>query len=372
MTFPTLNLPVIAPQIILVVGALLILVADLLVADKRILGWVSLVIVLGALAAVLTCRSASPAFQTMALQDGLALVASAAVLIAAALAILLSLERVADFTSRAGAYYALLLLAIAGMQAMAVASDLMTIFLALEIFSLALYILVGFNRRDVRSAEAALKYFLLGAFASGFLLYGMALIYAATGTTNLDAISQADSADVHVAAVCPAAPHRGGAAAGGLRLQGGAGAVPHVDARRVPGRADAGDRVHVGGDQDRGLRSADPRAGGAGQLRPALADRVGGAGRAHHDAGQPGRAAPDQPQAHVGLFQHRARGLPADRPGRGHCARRPGRALLPAGLHLHEPGRVRRAAGGAAPGRERRVRRAYVGAGSAGSRPWPR
>lgn len=189
MTFPSLNLPVIAPQIVLVVGALVILLADLLIAEKRVLGWIGLVAVLGALAAVFFCRSASATFQTMALADGLGLFASAAVLIAAGLATLLAMERVADFTARPGAYYALLLLATAGMAAMTTAGDLMTIFIALEIFSLALYILVGFNRRDARSAEAALKYFMLGAFASGFFLYGIALIYAATGTTNLNALA---------------------------------------------------------------------------------------------------------------------------------------------------------------------------------------
>ena len=189
MTFPTLNLPVIAPQIVLVVAALVVLMADLVIVQKRILGWVSLVAVLGALAAVFTCRSASPAFQTMALADGLGLFASG-LLIAAALALLLSLERVADFTPHAGAYYALILLATTGMTALTIASDFMTIFIAIEILSLALYILSGFNRKDARSGEAALKYFLLGAFASGFLLYGIALIYGATGTTNLSAITQ--------------------------------------------------------------------------------------------------------------------------------------------------------------------------------------
>ncbi|MCX7671532.1 MAG: NADH-quinone oxidoreductase subunit N [Anaerolineae bacterium] len=200
MTFPTLNLPVIAPQVVLVAAALLILLADLVIAGKRVLGWIGLIATLGALAAVFVCRSDSPAFQpapasgfgpgNMALADGLGLFASAAVLIAAGLAILLAMERAADFTRRIGAYYALLLLATAGMTAMATASDLMTIFIALEIFSLALYILVGFNRKEARSAEAALKYFLLGAFASGFFLYGIALIYAATGTTNLEAITR--------------------------------------------------------------------------------------------------------------------------------------------------------------------------------------
>ena len=189
MTFPTLNFSAISPLIVLVVAALVVLIADLLIANKRILGWVSLIAVLGVWLA-LVAVPVDPAFQTMALADGLGLFASAAVLVAAALALLLSIERVADFTTHAGAYYALVLLATAGMVALTISSDFMTIFIAIEILSLALYILAGFNRKDARSGEAALKYFLLGAFASGFLLYGMALIYGATGTTNLSAISQ--------------------------------------------------------------------------------------------------------------------------------------------------------------------------------------
>ena len=125
----------------------------------------------------------------MALADGLSWIAGAAILIAVGLAILVSIDHVADFTRRIGAYYALMLLAATGMLAMVTASDFMTIFLGLEIFSLALYILVGYYRNDLRSGEAALKYFLLGAFASGFFLYGIALIYGATGQTNLAAIT---------------------------------------------------------------------------------------------------------------------------------------------------------------------------------------
>jgi NADH-quinone oxidoreductase subunit N len=191
MTFPTLNLTVLSPLIVLIATALLILVLDMLIANKRVLGWLSLVGMLGALAAAIWCPTTTPNFQQMAVADGLARFASIAILIGGSLAILLALDRVGDFTRRAGAYYALVLLATAGMVAMVIASNLMTIFLALEIFSVALYILVGFNQRDMRSGEAALKYFLLGAFASGFFLYGIALIYAATGTTSLEGISKA-------------------------------------------------------------------------------------------------------------------------------------------------------------------------------------
>ena len=82
-------------------------------------------------------------------------------------------------------YYALMLASIMGMIVMAASNDLITIFLGLELMSLSLYVMVGFRRSRLDSTEAALKYFLLGAFASGFLLYGIALLYGATGTTNL-------------------------------------------------------------------------------------------------------------------------------------------------------------------------------------------
>ena len=88
----------------------------------------------------------------------------------------------------AGEYYALLLFAIAGMIMMAMASDLLTIFLALEILSISVYVLTGLKRDSPAASEASFKYFLLGAFSSAFFLYGIALTYALTGSTHLDRI----------------------------------------------------------------------------------------------------------------------------------------------------------------------------------------
>ena len=85
-------------------------------------------------------------------------------------------------------FYSLLLASVLGMVVMAASNELVTIFLGLELMSLALYVMVGFRRNLLESNEAALKYFLLGAFASGFLLYGIALLYGATGSTNLQRI----------------------------------------------------------------------------------------------------------------------------------------------------------------------------------------
>jgi NADH-quinone oxidoreductase subunit N len=84
-----------------------------------------------------------------------------------------------------GELYPLILFTVVGMMLMASGTDLMTIFLGLEVMSVSLYVLAGFNRANKKSNEAGLKYFLLGAFSTGFLLYGMALIYGATGTTRL-------------------------------------------------------------------------------------------------------------------------------------------------------------------------------------------
>ncbi len=88
----------------------------------------------------------------------------------------------------AGEYYALMLFATAGMMLMATASDLLVIFLALEVLSLAVYVLTGIRRESPVASEAAFKYFLLGAFSSAFFLYGIAFTYGLTGTTRLDRI----------------------------------------------------------------------------------------------------------------------------------------------------------------------------------------
>jgi NADH-quinone oxidoreductase subunit N len=102
--------------------------------------------------------------------------------------VLLSIQYAAEEGLEQGEYYALLLFALLGAMLMAAGGDLLIIFLGLEIMSLAQYVLAGMRHNVLKSSESALKYFLLGAFATGFLLYGMALIYGVTGTTNLTAI----------------------------------------------------------------------------------------------------------------------------------------------------------------------------------------
>ncbi len=112
-------------------------------------------------------------------------------LLAGAVTVLISFAYVYRQRLQAGEFYALILFATAGMMFMAGARDLIIIFLGLEVMSVAVYALAAFNRRDRKSAEAGLKYFLLGAFATGFFLYGIALLYGATGSTNVARIAEA-------------------------------------------------------------------------------------------------------------------------------------------------------------------------------------
>ena len=150
------------------------------------LGWLALVGVLFAAMANGWLYGVEEVGDTsMIAVDGFRLFANWIFLIAAALTILISFTYVHRQRLQAGEFYSLILLASAGMMFMAGARDLIVIFLGLEVMSIAVYALTAFNRRDRKSAEAGLKYFLLGAFSTGFFLYGIALVYGATGSTNI-------------------------------------------------------------------------------------------------------------------------------------------------------------------------------------------
>ena len=120
--------------------------------------------------------------------DGFRYAASTLFILGAILAVMLSLDYVGRERILTPEYYVLIVIATIGMMVMVAAADLIVVFLGLEIMSVCVYVLTGINRRSVFGAEAALKYFLLGAFASGFIVYGIALIYGATGSTNLTVI----------------------------------------------------------------------------------------------------------------------------------------------------------------------------------------
>ena len=122
--------------------------------------------------------------------DGFRWAADVVFLLGAALTILLGIESNPRDRIVAPESHVLVLFATSGMMIMAAARDLMIVFLGVEMMSIAVYVLAGLNRGSVRSAEGALKYFLLGAFSTGFLLYGIALVYGATGSTDIIVIGQ--------------------------------------------------------------------------------------------------------------------------------------------------------------------------------------
>lgn len=140
--------------------------------------------------------------------DGFRGVAELVLLGAGLLVVALSRDYAARTGMRGGEFHALLLLALTGMLVVAAARDLILLFVGIELMSISVYVLAGYARRNPRSSEASVKYFIMGAFASAFLLYGIALLYGATGTTRLSEAALAISS---------------GAAAGDLLLAGGVG-----------------------------------------------------------------------------------------------------------------------------------------------------
>ena len=194
-----------------------------------------------------------------------------------------------------------------------------------------------------------MKYFLLGAASSAFFLYGVAMAYGATDTTNIAAIANAPGRADREPGDRAARVRVPG---GGVRVQGLGGAVPHVDARRVPGRAHAGDRVHVGRDEGGRLRGVDPRA--RWWLPAADLGLDAGRDRARRDldpGGQRARDRADRHQADARLLEHRAGRLHPDRPHERDEHRDPRGDVLPGGLRGHDPRRLRRRDAGVREGR---------------------
>lgn len=162
-------------------------------ADSRFVGQVSLagVVLAGAGLAVLWGIGATPLEGArMVALDPFRFASLALILVATAATILLSLGYLEREGLLAPEYYPLVLFTAIGMMFLAGAADLIVLFLGLEVMSIAIYVLAGYDRRSRFASEAALKYFLIGAFASAFLLYGIALVYGAAGTTDLAAIAR--------------------------------------------------------------------------------------------------------------------------------------------------------------------------------------
>ena len=184
------------PEIVLSVVALAVLLLDVFRRGResggaaRWLGWLAVAGVAAAAVAngwLLTVTS--PGGIGMIAIDGFRVATNFVVLGTVGLGLLFSFDWLEREDLEIGEYYFLVLMAAVGMMILAGTRDLITLFVALELMSISVYILTGLNRSDRRSSEAALKYFLMGAFASGFLLYGIALIFGAVGSTNLSLVT---------------------------------------------------------------------------------------------------------------------------------------------------------------------------------------
>ncbi|MEA3077222.1 MAG: NADH-quinone oxidoreductase subunit [Actinomycetota bacterium] len=209
IAFPNVEYSDIGPILALVAGAMALLTYASLVRKKPPKGAYALFTVCTAGASLASSawlwnrfdeRGHAPhfAFSNMISVDGFAVFFFVVVAIAVALAALLGDSYLRREQLDGPEYYVLVLLSAAGGMLMAAANDLIVIFLGLETLSIALFVLAGFHRRRSESGEAAMKYFVLSAFSSAFLLYGIALVYGSTGTTNLAGIAQWLAANVAV------------------------------------------------------------------------------------------------------------------------------------------------------------------------------
>jgi NADH-quinone oxidoreductase subunit N len=188
------NLHRLLPEIVLCTFGMLIMLIDafLPAAKRRVLGWIGFAGTVAALVSVyITAHHTGPAYSSLILNDRFSIFVHAIVIGAAALAILGSIDYLEGEGIQRGEYYALVLFAAAGMGILAGANELLTAFVGLEMSSISSYILAGFRRRALKSNESSLKYFILGSFATAFFLYGIAMVYGATGTTRLDLVQNA-------------------------------------------------------------------------------------------------------------------------------------------------------------------------------------
>src|ERR1700754_1423288 len=205
------DLQLIVPELILTACACVALVMEVILPYRKskLTAYFALVGVVLAFASLVMQWRTIPnggemdGFYGMVRIDGFALIFRAIFLVAAGLAIGISTRYLDIEGEQHGEYYSLILFATVGMMFLASGYDLISLYISLELMALTFYVLVAFTKREKRSNEAAMKYFLLGAFSSGVLLYGMSLIYGITGSTNLGDINQQLAASLTTAGLRP-------------------------------------------------------------------------------------------------------------------------------------------------------------------------
>jgi NADH-quinone oxidoreductase subunit N len=187
MNLPLPDLNPVMPELCMTALALILLLTDLFIKKKEVLATLSIMGV--GLVAYSLVGSSGTTFGGMFISDGYSSFFKIIFFVNVILSVLISIKYIAIEKVNYGEYYSLISLSTLGMMIMASAADLIVLYLGLELMALSTYVLAGFIRYDIKSNEAALKYFLLGAFSSAFLLYGISLIYGLTGTTDIKAIA---------------------------------------------------------------------------------------------------------------------------------------------------------------------------------------
>ena len=193
---PQVDYHALAPEFVLGGGICLVLLVDLFVADSKrwILATLSGFVLLGALLPVVTLAvvggDVRSMFDDRYVIDHFSLVLKGLFLLTGYVVVLLSTNEIEEGGYHQGEYYVMLLSSILGMVMMSSARDLISVFIALEFLSIPAYMMAAWRKRDRKSNEAGVKYFLLGVFASAVMLYGMSLLYGATGSTKLTAIGE--------------------------------------------------------------------------------------------------------------------------------------------------------------------------------------
>ena len=187
MNIPFPDLAPVTPEIIMAVAASVLLIFDLAVKNKTPLGIISIIVAAATLYAIPASRGET--FGGMFISDNYSIYFKFIFMVNLILTVLISLGYIRRQKAEYGEYYSLLLFSTAGMMLMASAKDLIVLYLGLELMALSTYVLAGIKRHDIKSNEAAIKYFLLVAFSSALLLYGISLLYGLTTTTDIYAIA---------------------------------------------------------------------------------------------------------------------------------------------------------------------------------------
>jgi NADH-quinone oxidoreductase subunit N len=188
------DLLTILPLLVVIGWACILLLVDLFIPRQQ-KGWTAGLAALGMFVSMVTAiaryGNASQAFSGMVIEDGFSVFMNILALASGLIGVALAYDYLKRMNIERGEYYTLMMFSISGVMLMAMAGDLIVVFLALELLSLPLYVMAGIARPQSSSEEAALKYFLLGAFSTGFMVYGIALVFGATGSTSLSAIAAA-------------------------------------------------------------------------------------------------------------------------------------------------------------------------------------